>query len=143
MKKDRPAPVLTITAPHLRPRRGLAADLDPRLAEAAGVATSAPVPAPMPAAAPAAESEPVSPFARLLRRVRLRKITRQGRPDRFRVAPRAIRLARLVECVPAKCESAEVIPGCPLAKCRAKGCGCDYLHAGDINATCPRSRWPA
>lgn len=90
---------------------------------------------------PAAPAARLSDWARLVRRVRARRMMRAGKWDRMRIAPRAVRLPRLAECVPGKCPSAEAMPGSPRAKCLAKGCGCDDLHAVRTDAKCPRRRW--
>ena len=107
---------------------------------ATGTGRGAPPRIDAPAAPP---SPPLSDWARLLRRVRSRRITRAGQTDRLRIAPRPLRLARLAACVPGQCPSAEAMPGSPRAKCLAKGCGCDDLHAVRTDATCPRRRWAA
>lgn len=91
-----------------------------------------------------APTGPLTDWARLLRRVRVRRFVRVGAaPDRLRIAPRTVRLARLAKCVPGECPSAAELPGCPRAKCLAKGCGCDDLHAVRADAVCPRGRWAA
>lgn len=81
---------------------------------------------------PAAPRPPASAWAKLLRRVRLR---------RMRVASRAVRLARLAACAVGECPSAAELPGCARSLCLAKGCGCDDLHAVRRDAKCPRGRW--
>lgn len=82
----------------------------------------------------------LTPWVRLLRRLRIRKSVKG---DRFRVAPRQLRRARLAICRPEHCPSAVAVPGSTRARCSAKGCGCDDLHAVRADAVCPRGRWSA
>ena len=140
MRKDRPAPVLTITAPHLRPRRGLAADLDPRLAEAAGVTTSAPVPAPEP---PPPRIEPLEPTLAEMAgnfTVAVSGWIAAGAP----VVSEAVYQARSAAC--GACELWDPDARFGLGKCKAPGCGCTKLKRWLATARCTHpdgSRWPA
>lgn len=91
-----------------------------------------------------------TPFGALLHRVRgLRRAEARavaeepGLVGKFALAPRDLRRARLAKCVPGECPKAIAVPDCPRARCSAKGCGCDHLHAVRASAKCPLGRWAA
>jgi hypothetical protein len=85
----------------------------------------------------------VGAWGLLLHRLRAWRALERSGLGAFALAPPQVRRARLAICRPEHCPSAVAVPGSTRARCSAKGCGCDDLHAVRADAVCPRGRWSA